>query len=779
MSDLRNQIIQEHIDGNYPNARIVNYYDTDSGLSFYTAEQLQDVDGDWFPLSCYRDPHTGKVVYGGRSKVVHTYTEGETGAGKTTRFVIQAIRALSSMKGKPSFVLVDIHGEIIENLYTHLQKNGYKIRILNCDDPSRSDTYNPFAELVEECLKTRSLTADSINKIRRISEIMQPVESTQDPIWDMGARSYTNGCILDKFEDLIAGDLPPSCMTIYNIIQHHHWLRNVLRRYGSDPLFRIPHYAKKGHKALSVQKIISVTDNAERTRKSYFGVVENHYDTFGQPSLYSLSSSNNIDISDFMEEPTVIVIQSGNTKIGDDLISLLMNEIYTAVVKVGKANARKKLPRKIHCFLDEFANCNIADGPEYVKMLTTSRKFGMYWHMILQCDAQLDRKYDANIGRIIRANSTEIFMGSHDYETKARFARSCGQKTIESLGSRFSQQIPSLDVVDLMTIERLDLTSEGYAYIKSNKQPLLKAYFEAFFCCEEFVPVENIDQVYPVNHYDYTQTAFLPDEIPEHLKEEEYQVLMEFPEEAIELKKLLEQLSDRWVREDAITLLMSLAEKHMIKLMEEGQLKRALEERRMQLLAYRYQHGIKEAAAAVYIGEESEDPEEDNPFDYSPRPTRRSPRRRRNFVKEWFDEALEEGSKPLARALKEHILLCKKEIDYEAVMRRSTAVPEVLRELFSGYYLNEEIEEEEYAIEAIEERLPTEILEDYIKSNDFETLPEWIEKLKSERQLLENAKAFPAGIMDCFAEVIKTFENELTIENVRTVKRLLDGEEED
>lgn len=255
---------------------------------------------DWFPLCCYRDSKD-RLVYGGRSKLVHTYTEGETDAGKTTRFVMQAIRALTSMKSKPSILVVDIHGEIIENLYHHLKDNGYSIKILNCDDPSRSDTYNPFSELIIECKKSRTIDYEAINKIRKISEIIQPVEDSDDPIWDQGARSYTNGCILDKFEDLITDRLPEECMTLYNVIQNHYWIRSKMENgYPVGNLFNIAHYKEKGALALSVQKMIAVTNNADKTTASYFGIIENHYDTFGQPSLCSLSLNSTIDISSFI-----------------------------------------------------------------------------------------------------------------------------------------------------------------------------------------------------------------------------------------------------------------------------------------------------------------------------------------------------------------------------------------------------------------------------------------------------------------------------------------------
>ena len=93
MNTYREQKINGYIDENYPNAKIVNYLDDDSDLVYYSDEELPLIDGDWFPLCCYRN-EKGKLVYGGREKIVHTYTEGETGAGKTTRFVMQSIRAL-------------------------------------------------------------------------------------------------------------------------------------------------------------------------------------------------------------------------------------------------------------------------------------------------------------------------------------------------------------------------------------------------------------------------------------------------------------------------------------------------------------------------------------------------------------------------------------------------------------------------------------------------------------------------------------------------------------
>ncbi len=766
MSVLRDRIIDDHIAKHYPNAKVVRYDSPESRLEFYTAGQLQELEKDWFPLCCYIDPNTGEAVYGGRNKIVHTYTEGETGAGKTTRFVMQSIRALSSMKKKPSFVLVDIHGEIIENLYTHLKENGYRIQILNCDRPQRSDSYNPFADIAHDCLAEGELSADSMNRIRRISEIIQPVESRDDPIWDRGARSYTNGCIIDKFEDLMRGDIPPECLTLYNIIQNHYWLRDQLSASYDNDLFRIEHYKRKGSKALSVQKLISVTNNAEKTRASYWGVVENHYDVFGQPSMYYLSSGNTIDIEKFIEEPTVIVIQSGNTKAGDDLISLLVNDIYTHVVKVGKASSRKMLSRKIHCFLDEFANCNIAEGPEYIKMLTTSRKFGMYWHMILQCDAQLDRKFDPNIGRIIRANSTEIFMGSHDYETEVRFAKSCGQKTIEALGSRLSQQMPALDTVDLVTAEDLNLMPEGWMYIKTNRHPLLLSYFEAYYNCAHFSPAPDIDSIYPHNTLKYQDTAFFPDDIPAHISPEACEILEFLNTGPMTLTDVHDLYSGA-----VSAALEELTDKEMIEICPE-QIRVLVTQAQLSLLKYRRQHQIGQPEQvpvskprpnpfdALFEGmdteeEEAESEEEEDDI-WTPDPwSFAGPTRSKIY----------EDFKAFVQIHKDRLQL----IDLSEL----TCIPESLQQTWNTLVLGQPEKEQSAFLPSHINILKFEIIENYIAAHKFAEKESWDMGIREEVRVILELEPFTPEIQQVFQNARDELVNDLTLENILEIRKII------
>ncbi len=763
---LRDQLIDEHISKNYPNAKIVNYDDDDCDLKFYSAEELHQLDADWFPLSCYKDKSTGRAMYGGREGIYHTYTEGETGAGKTTRFVMQAIYALSSMKNKPSFLIVDNHGEIIENLYTHL-KNDYDIKIINCDNPQRSDTYNPFKGLIRDTIKTGSLSDDTINGIRRISEIIQPVEATNDPIWDQGARSYTNGCILDKFEDLINGDIPEDCMTLYNILQNHYWLRDKLNHsggYGVQDLFSIPHYRQKGTESLSAQKMISVTNNAEKTRASYFGVVENHYDAFGQPSLYSLCSNSTIDIDEAIDKPTAIVIQSGSTKIADDLISLLVVEIYNTVVKRGKESKSKKLPRNFHCFLDEFANCNIADGPEFIKMLTTSRKFGMFWHMFLQCDAQLERKYDADIGRIIRANCTEIFMGSHDFNTVVRFADSCGYTTIESLLSRLEQKTPMFEKVSLVTPDKLFLMEKGYAYIKSNRYPLTKTYIEAFYNCDEFSSVKDINSIYPDNTFDYTKTVFVPDDIAPKISSREWRILKYLKPRI----RSLEDVKKRFSSFDVKPLLKSMTIKGIIELMDDHFISANITDRQFRLYEYRESVGAHSEKLAstqntvktVYQSTSNQTKKAMSLAD----------------IDKWLSEESETKERK-KNVSPEELIAHFKRIDIDAEIRKVAhlkIIPSFLLDAMENYSLFNSSKAVSDILSGNLAHLKFDIVESFIERNEFSAKEQWIDRIEIEMRCLKKTNAFPESFMDEFDNALKIMQ-EFSLDEIMQLKDILDN----
>lgn len=654
MSYMIDKAIEAYINENYPNARLMKHDAPDSDLTFYRMDELAKADRDWFPLCSYKDNETGETVYGGRTDVIHTYMEGETGAGKTTRYVIPTIRALAHTSNKPSFVVADPDGESAENLSPSLWECGYTVRIVNMPDPLHSDTYDPLRTAVDECLKNGQITDHAMETVRRVAEVLQPIATTAEPIWDQGARAFTTGCILDKLDDMLAGYLPPDCVTLYNVIQNHFWLRDKLSEGYSAKLDSIPHYRKKGADALSVQKMKAVTDSADKTRASYLSVVENHYDAIGYPSMYRLSSNSTIFVEDMIEKPTAVFVQTGNTQIGDAFVSLIVNQLCQYVHNRGRKNLNKRMPRDIHCFLDEFANIFIANPKEYARMLTNTRKNGMFWHMILQCDAQINDRYGENIAAIIRANCTEIYLGSNDYRTQVRFAESCGRRTIVSLPSRLTGKVPSFEEVPLITPEALNKLKKGYAYVRQGRHDLLLTHLEAFYNCEDFPWIQDMDDVYPVNDFDYTRTRMYPDEYVEPI-----QMTVER------------------------TNLQSCLETH-----------------------------LKEYALP-YV---------------------------------------------------------------ERALTSLTIIPQCLTDAVNEIYsIEPDAERKTDGLPVNANILKFEIIEEYIRNHDYKIKSAWDRRIKSEVETLQDSGIFPERIMDAFRNASREICEELSLENIKEIKRIISG----
>lgn len=511
METMKNISNSRRIAEYYPNAEEVAYTDKKAGFVFYKESELKDVSGDWFPLSCHKDTKTNEIIYGGLPGITHTYIEGETGVGKTTRFVMQTIRALASTKSKPSFYIIDLHHEIIENLHGFFKENGYDIKIINCQKPERGIAYNPFYLSAKSVQETGEIDGDTEDYIRTVSEAISPIQSKTDDIWDSGAQSFTVGGIYNLFECLLDGYIEPENVTFGNLILNHDWLLDkldlsrVMTRLDS-----IPFYSKKDKKSVSYRKMSPIISEPDKTRSCFLNQVSHRYDKISNINFLKFTSENDLDIEAVTEKPTVVVIQPGGSEASTFICALMLIEMLSVIKRksIDKIGF-KKLDREIHCFLDEFANFNFGENSRFLEMLTTTRKFGMHWHMFVQCDSQITNKYGECNATTIRANCTEIFMGSNDYTTLRRFSEACGERTIENINSNIYSDKTEYTIVKLITPEKLSLLEEGYMYIRKRKYPLIKTYIEAYYNC--FENTSTKEDIYPYKTYDIHKYDFTPD----------------------------------------------------------------------------------------------------------------------------------------------------------------------------------------------------------------------------------------------------------------------------
>jgi len=99
---------------------------------------------------------------------LHALIVGTTGSGKTTGFVDQNIAVLGKSKGKPSIVISDPKKELYEKHARTLEKEGYKISVLDLREPYSSERWNPMNVLLRRIRLVKDLENNLQQKDRQV-----------------------------------------------------------------------------------------------------------------------------------------------------------------------------------------------------------------------------------------------------------------------------------------------------------------------------------------------------------------------------------------------------------------------------------------------------------------------------------------------------------------------------------------------------------------------------------------------------------------------------------
>lgn len=125
------------------------------------------------------------------------------------------------------------------------------------------------------------------------------------------------------------------------------------------------------------------------------------------------------------------------------------------------------LPIHVNCFLDEFAN--IGEIPKFLTVLSTSRKYRIGSHVIIQDMGQIQTMYKDKEYETLMANvDTIIFLGSNIAEDKETIQKLLGKTTIRVKSTSSSNSGLSTSYqpteVDLMTLDQISAINNPFKF---------------------------------------------------------------------------------------------------------------------------------------------------------------------------------------------------------------------------------------------------------------------------------------------------------------------------
>ena len=479
----------------------------------------------------------------------HELIIGATGSGKTTSLLEPRIRALSTKKNRSSMFISDPKGEIYQRHAGYLNSQGYRVYLLNFKDPAYSNTWNPLWEIFDvwtrqtelkksfmrvrgwehlakyELLddpgvfsetfwvcggkafasekaarrwceeQTAPILAEVADLIHQLSCAFIPdsMLGSHDPSWMYGARDILTGLIYLMLED--AQDAPrtgfvKNHMNLMNLQEYFERVRStVVTPNGNIALLQSKKLAHKSDQDISIKILRSYLENAPSTTRSYIGIYKNAMQEWFSPKIFTICSQNSIDLN-MKNGPVAIFLTTRDSERSDFVIAgLFIDWIYRKLLEQADLNGGK-LEHEFYFLLDEFGN--IPKIRDFTSKITVARSRGISFHMILQSYAQLDEVYGPNAARTIADNCDVAFLGSKNYETKARFAKECGKQTVPHLDSVLNPAVDRMVEVPVITVSRLEELKQGQMYLRRDGMPLLLTRYEPCYRCPEFTPERTV-----------------------------------------------------------------------------------------------------------------------------------------------------------------------------------------------------------------------------------------------------------------------------------------------
>lgn len=346
---------------------------------------------------------------------------GDSGAAKTLALIMTNIMQLNA-----SFVVTDPDGGLVFRVGSLLKKAGYKIKILDLNTLTNSDTFNIFNYIKTELDIDRVLEA--------ITEGTKSSENQGEDFWVKAEALLIRSIIAYLWFDGKDNDYTPHLGMISDMLRY-------LER--DDPKTPSPveewfEEQNKLHPDNYAYRQWSLFNDLYKseTRASVLGIAASRYSVFDHDQLRDMIRHDSMDIESWNEEKTAVFIAIPET---NKSFNFIANIFLATVMETLRAKSdrirlgREKLaPGKhllhVRFLIDEFAN--IGKIANFEEALATFRKREMSFMVILQSLAQLKKMYKNNWEEIVDNCASLIYLGGDDPKTLEFLSKRLGKQTI-------------------------------------------------------------------------------------------------------------------------------------------------------------------------------------------------------------------------------------------------------------------------------------------------------------------------------------------------------------
>ena len=397
---------------------------------------------------------------------------GSSGSGKTRFWLTPQL-----LQAHSSYVCVDPKGGVLGQVGQFLQQRGYKIKVFNSIDFSKSMHYNPLAYIKNE--------ADILKFVNALISNTKGEGKEGDPFWTKaetllycallgyiifeGSEEERN---MNTLVDMISGmEVKEDDEDFLNAVDY--MFKGLEQR--KPDCFAVKQYKKYKLASGKTAKSILISCGA---RLAPFDIAE----------LRELMSYDEMELDTIGDRKTALfVIISDTDDTFNFVVAIMYSQLFNLLCDKADDVYNGRLPVHVRCLLDEFAN--IGQIPKFDKLIATIRSREISASIILQSQSQLKTIYKDAADTITGNCDCTLFLGGKEKSTLKEISEVLGKETIDlyntsetrsnnnSYGLNYQKtgkELMSQDEIAVMDGAKCILQLRGVRPFLSNKYDITK-----------------------------------------------------------------------------------------------------------------------------------------------------------------------------------------------------------------------------------------------------------------------------------------------------------------
>jgi len=343
---------------------------------------------------------------------------GGSGSGKT-RFWLKP----NLLQCHSSYVVTDPKGSIVVECGNALLKNGYKLKILNTINFSKSMHYNPFAYVHSE--------KDILKLVTTLMTNTKGEGSGGDPFWEKSERLLLTALIA-----YLHYEAPEEEQNFATLLE----MLNTMQVLEDDEEYQNPvdllfeELAKKKPNSFAGRQYKLYKLAAGKTAKSILISCGARLAPFDIQELRDLTMYDELQLDTLGDKKTALfLIMSDTDSTFNFLISMVYTQLFNLLCDKADDVYGGKLPVHVRCLIDECAN--IGQIPNLEKLVATIRSREISACLVLQAKSQLKAIYKDNADTIIGNMDSQIFLGGSEPGTLKDLSEMLGKETIDAFNT--------------------------------------------------------------------------------------------------------------------------------------------------------------------------------------------------------------------------------------------------------------------------------------------------------------------------------------------------------